>query len=206
MNEKFLELSKEKQLRIINAGLEIFAKYEYKHAITDDIARIAGISKGLLFHYFENKKAFYMYLFRYCKQKIMDEIIDDSFHQIDDFFVLIRYGAEKKMKLLVHYPLVMGFVFRTFHSKNESISEDINEVLQDANEEAYEIYFKNIDFTKFKEGVAPKKIYEMMTWMSEGYLLEKQRRKQPLRVEEMMNEFSLWEEAFKKMAYKEEYL
>ena len=52
MENKFLELPKEKQLRIINAGMEYFGQYGYKNAKTDDIATKAGISKGLLFYYF----------------------------------------------------------------------------------------------------------------------------------------------------------
>ena len=59
MENKFLELPKEKQLRIINAGMEYFGQYGYKNAKTDDIATKAGISKGLLFYYFKNKKSFF---------------------------------------------------------------------------------------------------------------------------------------------------
>lgn len=64
--EKFEELSQEKQRRIIDAGMEVFGRYEYKKANTEDIAAKAGISKGLLFYYFKDKKSFYMYLFQYC--------------------------------------------------------------------------------------------------------------------------------------------
>lgn len=66
MNEKFYELPAEKQQRIINAGLEVFGAYDYPQASTDDIAAKAGISKGLLFYYFKNKKEFYLFLFDYC--------------------------------------------------------------------------------------------------------------------------------------------
>ena len=53
MNEKFFDLKKEKQDRMINAALKVFALNGYRHASTDDIVREAAISKGLLFHYFE---------------------------------------------------------------------------------------------------------------------------------------------------------
>ena len=51
MNEKFYDLKKEKQDRMINAGLRIFALNGYHHASTDEIVKEAKISKGLLFHY-----------------------------------------------------------------------------------------------------------------------------------------------------------
>lgn len=44
---------------MINAALKVFALNGYRHASTDDIVREAAISKGLLFHYFENKLGVY---------------------------------------------------------------------------------------------------------------------------------------------------
>ena len=37
MNEKFFDLKKEKQDRMINAALKVFALNGYRHASTDDI-------------------------------------------------------------------------------------------------------------------------------------------------------------------------
>ena len=52
-------LKKEKQDRMINAALKVFAMNGYQKASTDDIVKEAGISKGLLFHYFapQNKSS-----------------------------------------------------------------------------------------------------------------------------------------------------
>lgn len=52
MNERFKELPEEKQRAVLNAAMEVFAKYDYKKASTDLIAAKAGVSKGLLFYYF----------------------------------------------------------------------------------------------------------------------------------------------------------
>ncbi len=59
MNSKFFDLKKEKQDRMINASLKIFALQGYRHASTDDIVKEAAISKGLLFHYFGSKLGVY---------------------------------------------------------------------------------------------------------------------------------------------------
>ena len=51
MNEKFYDLKKEKQDRMINAGLRIFALNGYHHASTDEIVNIfyeEGIKEGVL--------------------------------------------------------------------------------------------------------------------------------------------------------------
>jgi len=44
MNEKFFDLKKEKQDRMINAALKVFAMNGYEHASTDEIVKEAGIS------------------------------------------------------------------------------------------------------------------------------------------------------------------
>ncbi|KNZ40657.1 TetR/AcrR family transcriptional regulator [Acetobacterium bakii] len=47
----FYKLDKEKQKRIINSALQVFAINDFKHASTDDIAARAKISKGSLFQH-----------------------------------------------------------------------------------------------------------------------------------------------------------
>ena len=65
MNGKFFDLKKEKQDRMINAALKVFALHGYRRASTDDIVKEAGISKGLLFHYFESKIGVYNFIYDY---------------------------------------------------------------------------------------------------------------------------------------------
>ncbi len=108
MNEQFFHLPEEKQQAIINASLEVFATHEYKKASTDDIAAKAGISKGLLFYYFHNKKSLYLFLYDYTKKIVTDQVVDTHFDEITDFFELLSYSAEKKAALLTQ-SLYHGF-------------------------------------------------------------------------------------------------
>ena len=79
MNEKFFALPEEKRRRIVNAAMEAFGKNEYKRASTDDIAARAGISKGLLFHYFGSKKELYFYLYRHVERMVAEQVADEKF-------------------------------------------------------------------------------------------------------------------------------
>ena len=67
----FFKNPERKQDRIIQAGMECFGKNGYQGANTDEIAEKAGISKGLLFHYFKNKERFYLYLCKFCESCMM---------------------------------------------------------------------------------------------------------------------------------------
>ncbi len=59
MVRKRLELD-ERRTQLLELGLELFSNRSYHDVSIDDIAAAAGISKGLLYHYFPTKRAFYV--------------------------------------------------------------------------------------------------------------------------------------------------
>ena len=53
---EFKDLPKARRQKIMDAAMEEFAAHDYRGANTETIAARGGISKGLLFYYFKNKK------------------------------------------------------------------------------------------------------------------------------------------------------
>lgn len=206
MHEKFLELSEEKQLRIINAAMDVFSKTDYNRAVTDDIAAKAGISKGSLFYYFQNKKALYLYIYDYAFKEMMGQVADTHFEAITDFFELLEHSARIKLKMLVRTPYLLDFYMRCFYPEGNAVAEELNTYNQDTINSIYQTYFNNIDFSKFKEGSDPIYMLRMFVWMADGYLHEKKALKQEISLEDMMAEFHRWVETFRPLLYKEEYL
>ena len=49
----------ERRSRLLELGLELFSRRAYDDISTDDIATAAGVSKGLLYHYFAGKRGYY---------------------------------------------------------------------------------------------------------------------------------------------------
>ena len=86
MNPKFFDIKKEKQDRIINAALKVIALRGFSHASTDEIVKEAGISKGLLFHYFENKQGLLDYLYGYSTRYALMELKGQLRETSPDFF------------------------------------------------------------------------------------------------------------------------
>ena len=72
MEPKFLALDQDKQDRILNAAMEEFARNGYKNTSTNKIVKQAGISKGLLFHYFSNKKELYLMIVRLLRRLVFN--------------------------------------------------------------------------------------------------------------------------------------
>lgn len=206
MYEKFRELPKEKQRRIINAAMEVFGQNDYRHAITDDIAVKAGISKGLLFYYFKNKKSLYLFLFEFSEALLERRVTSGGLAGITDFFALMEYGAKMKMEVMLQYPYMMDFALRAFYSENEAVSKELQKVMQSKMEGIYQTYFSSIDWSRFRDGFSPVYLLRLLTWMTDGYLHEKRRIGGPIDLDEMMEDYHIWARMFKQLVYKEEYL
>lgn len=206
MSERFKELPEEKQLSILRAATEVFAKYEYKKASTDLIASKAGVSKGLLFYYFHNKKDLYLTVFEYVKRSTTESVADPKLLEMTDFFELISYASVKKFKMMAENPYMVEFAMRSFYSDKEEISDDLKENIRMQIEQSYIKYFNKIDLSKFKEDVNPFEIYKMMIWLVDGYLHELQMNNEPLCLYAIEIALANWTDMFKRIAYKEECL
>ena len=205
MNEKFLALSEEKQQRVINAAMEVFGKNEYKRASTDLIAVKAGISKGLLFYYFHNKKELYLYVYHCLIDIMKEQIADTTFLELTDFFELLRYAGTGKAVILEKHPYILEFAMRAFYSENEIVSDALKSFNTMQEEVMYQMYFGHIDTYKFKDSVEPFKVYKMLRWMGDGYIHDKQMAGKAIDIKELLNEFNDWMDMMKKLVYKEEY-
>ncbi|MCR4728147.1 MAG: TetR/AcrR family transcriptional regulator [Lachnospiraceae bacterium] len=120
MNAKFFDLKQEKQDRMINAALKIFAINGYKHASTDDIVKEAGISKGLLFHYFDSKIGVYTFLYDYSARYMALELSSAIDPSETSYMEIRRQMEAAKMQTLKTYPYMELFLET---GKNETITE-----------------------------------------------------------------------------------
>src|SRR4051812_7897691 len=75
MARRRLEIE-ERRRQLVELGLEIFATRAYDQISIDDLARAAGISKGLLYHYFPTKKDFYVATVREGSRRMLATVTD----------------------------------------------------------------------------------------------------------------------------------
>lgn len=62
----------ERRSQLLELGLQLFAERSVDELSIDDIARAAGISKGLLYHYFPSKRAFFLEVVRAAAGHLVD--------------------------------------------------------------------------------------------------------------------------------------
>lgn len=131
MNTAFEKLSTEKKHQIIQACLEEFATNGYENTSTNKIINRAGISKGLLFHYFKNKKGLYLYLVE-KSAKLINQKLYDSLSEVQevDFFERIKKTAILKMEIFLKHPHEYHILLKTFFDTPKDLQEDIGQLFQ----------------------------------------------------------------------------
>ena len=171
MNEKFFDLKREKQDRMINAGLKVFAKYGYRHATTDDIVKEAGISKGLLFHYFTNKVGVYVFLMDYSVRFLLLELSRAVKKDTVDFFELYKQIENGKLQVLKNYPYMQAFLDKAFEEICLEALEECEEQ-KVAYERKMEEYYSQVSDHEFKNGISFQQMQEMFKYIIKGITAE----------------------------------
>lgn len=172
MNDKFFDLKKEKQDRMINAALKVFALRGYRHASTDDIVKEAGVSKGLLFHYFENKLGVYEFIYEYSVRYMMLELSTVAKEDVADMFELMKQVELARMNAMKGYPYMQMFL-------NRVESEDVSEALmcvyekKQTLEEAYANIWSRVDFEGLRPGVDGIKVRKMLDLTIQGLMSQR---------------------------------
>ena len=102
--EAFDRLPDEKKRHIIQICINLFAEYGYDQTSTDKIVQAAGISKGILFHYFGSKKNLFLYIVRYVS-RLLAEVVMDGISEVggEDFFERIKRLVIEKQLVLLQY-------------------------------------------------------------------------------------------------------
>lgn len=164
---KFNNLKPEKQKQIINAAIKEFVRNGFEKASTNEIVKRANISKGSLFNYFNSKKDLYLYLIEYSSKAIvnLNEEIDLS---ETDLFKRIERVALQKFYVQQKYPQAFEFLASTKQEESVEVKDIIKQRLNPIYNQAINKLYKDIDYSKFREGVDIQKAIEIFNWTMFG--------------------------------------
>ncbi len=201
MLESFHALKEEKRIRIINAAMQVFSKDSYSKASTDDIAAMAGISKGALFYHFRNKKELYCYLYEYSCGKIYAKVGELKVYEETDFFAQNIKIVEARVLTMMAYPYVYDFGMRAYYETDEAVAGEIRSINQRLLKDITSHFSQDTDTSSFRKGEDVEKAVKMLVWLSEGFMKErKMQGKMDLKA--IQTEFTSYIEILKHGFYK----
>jgi len=143
--KQFKEIREEKKERILQTSLELFADKGYDNTSISQIAKNAGISKGLLYNYFESKEEVVITILN----KGIDEILSifdpnhDGILEPEELEFLIkeqfRILKKKRSFWRLYYQIALqGSVFKYVSEKIDQLYKPLMIILID--------YFKKMGF------------------------------------------------------------
>lgn len=211
MNEAFNKLDQGKQERIIRAALQEFAEKGYKHASTNAIVKNAGISKGMLFYYFNSKQDLYYFLVEYSIDTIRTGFIDKIDTSIPDVIERLAHIAYLKWNFFLENPELSMFITSLVLKDNvplpEPLQKKYDELFRIGMEKAY--FFNNADYRLFRDDIDPQKAIQLIQWTLYGYrddFLQRYHGKglHELPMEQLWDEFAQYLDILKKVFYRAE--
>ncbi len=125
---------------LLKAALVMYEKKGYHKTTVDDISAEAGVSTGIAYRYFRNKKDILLSVITYGAEHI-SHIADIDDTPIPETVADIRRYLEAILK-----------AFETFHSKYHDIHEEL-EGLQHTDEDVRKLY-SEITYEKMKEVIS----------------------------------------------------
>ena len=167
MNEKFFDLNREKQDRMINAALRIFAENGYRHASTDIIVKEAGISKGLLFHYFTSKMGLFSFLFDYSIRYMLFEYDRLISAKETDYFKIRKEMERAKLNVLRSYPYMNEFIEKSLQENQLDVIETI-EISKNNYLETLDKYNKQGSRSPLRSDISSTQLDNMIRYTVDG--------------------------------------
>ncbi|MDO5602341.1 MAG: TetR/AcrR family transcriptional regulator [Oscillospiraceae bacterium] len=204
MNPKFSRLPHEKQTKIFHAALEVFSRSGYKKAVTADIAAAAGISKGLLFFYFENKRGLYKWLFESCVGAFMKLLLQEDTWRGMDFFDAMLMGLKIKMDLARKHPALLGFVVYAWRERDPEVAACMRRFMRYMEDECVGLLLSWLDTSRFRKEIDPREILCLLINVSEGFLTQQYRQNGLCDMDALEKEFKKKLKLLRALAYQPE--
>jgi AcrR family transcriptional regulator len=147
--------------RILLTAIDEFSRHGYAGASTNTIVASAGVSKGLLFHYYGNKKELFIECARFVFDKMESYILGRIDFQSDDIFDRITHSLRVKMQFCSEHPVFMGLAYNLWYSEERPLIEEY--MLKHVNAESISEYraarlFKGADMSKLNDGMDPRQV------------------------------------------------
>lgn len=172
--ETFEALDAKKRERILTAAYGEFGRYGYKKTAVEQIAKSAGIAKGMVFHYFHTKKELFEYLCAYAKG-----IIHANYHldvnKVKKIDYLEFYRDLTKIKLTIYRSnpsLVIFLSMLYMHPENQNVSPQVKQIYDDILEFRYQsvsLMSTYCDNSKFRGDIDLTMAKKYILWIIDGY-------------------------------------
>lgn len=118
----------EKKKNIAYAGIRLFCEKGYHHTNTNEIAKEAGVSTGIVYHYFQNKKSILMAGIEEIVPKLDNDILKQLINSknVADLSILISDLIDKYVNFHIAYK-ALHEEFQALRHTDSDVAEFMNQ-------------------------------------------------------------------------------
>lgn len=172
MSIKLLDLEPKRRDAVLNAALKEFALQGYDNASTNVIAKNAGISKALMFHYVSSKQELFLVVYDYFSELLKREYFELMDYGEKDIFERLRKSYLLQLKLSEKYPWVLEFGRLSHVTNSSEVNSELEIRTRKNQENCYPKLFDGIDESKFRKGLDIEKCKQFIFWSNIGFANE----------------------------------
>lgn len=168
MNPAFLDLPQAKRHNLVNAGYRSFSQSPYNKASMAAVAAEAGISKALLFYYFQNKREYYLYLFSQAMELMRDVRLETLPAHKLDLFDWVRQTVRHRLSMLKDYPCLIRFATCAYYETDPAVRPAIASQKQLLLGQGTQEILARIDLTPFIDPADAEMLLALILNVAEG--------------------------------------
>lgn len=169
---KLLDLDSQRRNAILNAALKEFSSQGYDNASTNVIAKEAGISKSLMFHYVSSKQELFLVVYDYFSDLIKKEYFELMNYDAKDIFDRLRQSYLLQIKLSEKYPWILEFNKLSRTTNSNEVNKELENRTHKEHSSCYPKLFDEIDEAKFRKGLDIEKCKQFIFWSNIGFTNE----------------------------------
>jgi AcrR family transcriptional regulator len=134
----FLRLDDDKKERIMRAAIEEFQACGFERAKIETIAQRAGIAKGSVYQYFDDKKELFLYSVTWALEYFLKEIDRQTPLQDMDVYDYFLSSGRERYEMIKKEPLLLAYSIDVASGKFSGLTQEINNEYKRVGEE-YEL-------------------------------------------------------------------
>lgn len=166
---KISDLDSQRKDAILNAALKEFSSQGYDNASTNVIAKEAGISKALMFHYVSSKQELFLFVYDYFSNLIKKDYFELMNYAEKDIFRRLHQSYLLQIRLSEKYPWIFEFNKLSRTTNCTEVNVEIENRKRTEHLSCFPQLFDEIDTTRFRKGLDIEKCKKFIYWSNIGF-------------------------------------
>jgi TetR/AcrR family transcriptional regulator len=160
-----IKIDPQKYARILQSSLQQFAKYGYQQTNTEEIAAGAGVSKGLIFHYFGSKQKLYEQTISFVIDHLNEQSKALFERDYTDLVEIVVVSTKHKLDIERVYPDHIHLLISSYAQKEmlpKGVQEKLNQYMAENMAIAQQLLTKSIKRMPIKESISEQDVIQLV--------------------------------------------